>query len=106
MGDTVRKATAAVRRGTAWVWHRSIHSEIGEGVISAAIAVLIMAFLGVAMWFGFRSTLGTTQHNVDHQVTQIGTDTGGGSTGAPSGSGGSGSIGGTGGAGATPGSGG
>ena len=27
--------------------------ERGEGVISTAIAVLIMAFLGAAMWLGF-----------------------------------------------------
>ena len=30
-----------------------LHDDRGEGVISAAIAVLIMAFLGVAMWVGF-----------------------------------------------------
>jgi hypothetical protein len=66
-------------------------------VISAAIAVLIMAFLGVAMWFGFRATLGNTQKNVDNQVTHIGTDTGTGSTGAtPSGTGAGGTVGGTG----------
>ena len=33
--------------------HRRLRDERGEGVISAAIAVLIMAFLGVAMWVGF-----------------------------------------------------
>ena len=71
--------------------------ESGEGVISAAIAVLIMAFLGVAMWFGFRQTLGNTQTNVNNQVTRIGTDNGtGGSTGGGSGTGGTG-VGGTGG---------
>ena len=46
--------------------------ERGEGVISAAIAVLIMAFLGVLMWVGFKATLGNTQTNVDTQVNQIG----------------------------------
>ena len=44
----------------------------GEGVISAAIAVLIMAFLGVLMWVGFKATLGNAQGNVDDQVNQIG----------------------------------
>ena len=29
--------------------------ERGEGVISTAIAVLIIAFLGVAMWVGFQA---------------------------------------------------
>lgn len=46
--------------------------ERGEGVISAAIAVLIMAFLGVVVWVGFRATLGNTQQKVDNQVEQIG----------------------------------
>lgn len=44
----------------------------GEGVISAAIAVLIMAFLGVVVWVGFRATLGNTQQKVDQQVEEIG----------------------------------
>lgn len=46
--------------------------ERGEGVISAAIAVLIMSFLGVGMWVAFKATLGSAQSNVDNQVTQIG----------------------------------
>ena len=46
--------------------------ERGEGVISVAIAVLIMAFLGVALWKGFQTTLEKTQQNVDQQVTEIG----------------------------------
>lgn len=44
----------------------------GEGVISAAIAVLIMAFLGVVVWVGFRATLDDTQQKVDETVEQIG----------------------------------
>lgn len=44
----------------------------GEGVISAAIAVLIMAFLGVGVWLGFRATLDNTQQKVDNQVEEIG----------------------------------
>lgn len=44
----------------------------GEGVISAAIAVLIMAFLGVGVWLGFRATLDDTQDKVDSQVEEIG----------------------------------
>ena len=42
--------------------------ERGEGVISAAIAVLVMAFLGVGMWVAFRTTFQHTASNVDHQV--------------------------------------
>jgi hypothetical protein len=40
----------------------------GEGVVSAAIAVLIMAFLGVGMWVAFKATFDHTATNVDHQV--------------------------------------
>ena len=44
----------------------------GEGVISAAIAVLIMAFLGAAMWVGFDAIWGDTEENIGDQVDQIG----------------------------------
>jgi len=105
MVNTAKSVGAWGRRGAAWVWRRSVRSEVGEGVISAAIAVLIMAFLGVAMWFGFRATLGNTQKNVNNQVTQIGTDNGanGGGSGVPSGSAGTrgSGVGGTGGTGAS-----
>lgn len=49
-----------------------LRDDRGEGVISAAIAVLIMAFLGVVVWVGFRATLGDTQQKVDKTVEQIG----------------------------------
>ena len=51
---------------------RLTRDERGEGVISAAIAVLIMAFLGVLVWGGFRLTMQSTQEKVDQQVEQIG----------------------------------
>lgn len=44
----------------------------GEGVISVAIAVLIMAFLGAAMWVGFQSMWETTSSKTSDQVDQIG----------------------------------
>jgi hypothetical protein len=44
----------------------------GEGVISAAIAVLIMAFLGAAMWVGFEAIWGDTEENIGDQVDEIG----------------------------------
>ena len=44
----------------------------GEGVISAAIAVLIMAFLGAAMWVGFNQIWQTAETNTGNQVNQIG----------------------------------
>jgi len=50
----------------------AMRDEAGEGVVSAAIAVLIMAFLGVGLWLAFKATLGSTTKNVDSQVNQIG----------------------------------
>lgn len=44
----------------------------GEGVISTAIAVLIMAFLGVAMWVGFNSIWDSAEEQTRTQVEQIG----------------------------------
>jgi hypothetical protein len=41
-------------------------------VISAAIAVLIMAFLGAAMWVGFNAIWGDAEQNIGEQVDQIG----------------------------------
>jgi len=49
--------------------------ERGEGVISAAIAVLVMAFIGVAMWFAFSATFQHAAKNVNNQVNCIGQTT-------------------------------
>jgi len=46
--------------------------ERGEGVISAAIAVLIMAFIGVGMWIAFNTTFQHAAKHVDNQVNCIG----------------------------------
>jgi hypothetical protein len=44
----------------------------GEGVISAAIAVLVMAFLGALMWAGFKAMWNTTEQKTNDQIEQIG----------------------------------
>ena len=51
---------------------RASTDDRGEGVISVAIAVLIMAFLGAAMWVGFQSMWETTSSKTSDQVDQIG----------------------------------
>lgn len=61
-------------------------NEKGEGVISAAIAVLIMAFLGAAMWVAFSGTMNKTQTKVDSNVTTIGSDSGAPASGGVGGS--------------------
>jgi hypothetical protein len=49
-----------------------LRGDRGEGVISAAIAVLIMAFIGAAMWLGFNTIFDRTQAKVCQQIDQIG----------------------------------
>jgi len=56
----------------AWFRARVRLDERGEGVVSAAIAVLVMAFLGAAMYVGFKQTLGSAQRKTDTQVACIG----------------------------------
>ncbi len=51
---------------------RVVKDEAGEGVISAAIAVLVMAFLGVLMWQLFKGTLSDANNNVNEQINEIG----------------------------------
>lgn len=64
----------------AYVWQRTARwalaerlrrDEAGEGVISAAIAVLVMAFLGVLMWTLFKDTLTKANTNVNEQIDNI-----------------------------------
>ncbi|MFN2606748.1 MAG: hypothetical protein ABR511_02445 [Acidimicrobiales bacterium] len=61
----------------AYVWFKAfnarlIKDEAGEGVISAAIAVLIMAALGAVMWVGFQQIWGHASSQTDNQITKIG----------------------------------
>ena len=51
---------------------RRHYSERGEGVISTAIAVLIIAFLGVAMWVGFNQIFSDATASTKTQIEQIG----------------------------------
>jgi hypothetical protein len=46
--------------------------ERGEGVISAAIAVLIVAFLGAAMWVAFNSIWSDSEERIRTSVESIG----------------------------------
>ena len=64
----------------AYVWQRTlrvaahdrvVRNEAGEGVISAAIAILVMAFLGVLMWTLFKDTLTKANTNVNDQIDKI-----------------------------------
>lgn len=50
---------------------RVARDERGEGVISAAIAVLVMAFLGVLMWQLFGDTLRKANSNVNNRLDEM-----------------------------------
>jgi len=61
----------------AWVWARCattglIKDESGEGVISSAIAVLIVAALGALMWVGFRAIWDNASTHTSQQIDKIG----------------------------------
>jgi uncharacterized protein YggT (Ycf19 family) len=51
---------------------RQLATEAGEGVISAAIAVLVMAFLGVAMWVAFNGIFNDAASRIHNQIQNIG----------------------------------
>ena len=51
---------------------RRRRSERGEGVISTAVAVLIVAFLGIAPWKGFDGMVTGATDKTKAQVEQIG----------------------------------
>lgn len=51
---------------------RMRRDDRGEGVISAAIAVLIMAGIGALMWVGFKTIWEDTETNTKDKVAEIG----------------------------------
>jgi hypothetical protein len=51
---------------------RHLRCQRGEGVISAAIAVLIIAFLGAAMWVAFNSIWNDSEDRIRDNVEEIG----------------------------------
>jgi type IV secretory pathway VirB2 component (pilin) len=51
-----------------------LRGDLGEGVISVAIAVLIMAFLGAAMWLGFQKMWKSTEATTNEKIEQIGSE--------------------------------
>ena len=61
---------SAIRQPTASAGRR--RGDRGEGVISTAIAVLIIAFLGAAMWVGFNTIWENAEDGITEQVNLIG----------------------------------
>lgn len=61
----------ATRLRLAQLRHRVL-DDSGEGVISTAIAVLIMALLGAAMWLAFRAIFDGASDKAGTAVDSIG----------------------------------
>lgn len=68
--DPTSRATRS--QSTRCATTRTTRGERGEGVISTAIAVLIVAFLGIALWTGFDSMMNSATERTRAQVEQIG----------------------------------
>ncbi len=51
---------------------RRLVGDRGEGVISTAIAVLIIAFLGAGMWVAFNTIWNNAETNITNEVNRIG----------------------------------
>jgi len=66
----VRPAVARV--ALALVLRTDPVAEAGEGVISTAIVVVIMAFLAVGLWFAFKTIMANATTTVSNQVAQLG----------------------------------
>ena len=68
MDDMLLRASVRLRN----LANGLVRDESGEGVISTAIAVLIMAALGALMWVGFQEIWGNASSQTDSQITKIG----------------------------------
>jgi len=72
MSDAILPLYVALRCLALSARHRAHLDQRGEGVISAAIAVLVMAFLGVAMYKAFQGMFQDTADKTSSQISQIG----------------------------------
>ena len=69
--DTALRLWIAADLVRARLVHR-FRDELGEGVISTAIAVLIMALIGAAMWVAFSGVFDNASDRTADNVNQIG----------------------------------
>ncbi len=68
----VQRVTAAAVALVVTTWQRADRGDRGEGVISSAIAVLVMALLGALMWVAFKAIFADASARTSTQVGQIG----------------------------------
>ena len=70
--ETALGAWVAVQVAAASVRRRLTADERGEGVISTAIAVLIMALIGLLMWTLFERVFTNAGTDIESKVNEIG----------------------------------
>ena len=64
-------ATSAVVTTSAKTRAR-LASDTGEGVISTAIVVMIVAFLAALMWVAFKTIWTKTETNINNGINSVG----------------------------------
>ena len=62
----------AARHRAAVLRARARSDDRGEGVVSAAIVVLIMAAIGALMWVGFRTMWTNIEQDTNDKISEIG----------------------------------
>ena len=72
LSDLTRRTAARLSAAHTALAERTRDNERGEGVISAAIAVLIMAFIGVAAFAAFKGIMTTVTDKAEDCVTGLG----------------------------------
>lgn len=72
MSSSASNTTITTATTSTTARRRRVRSEIAEGVISTAIAVLIVAFLGIGLWKGFDVMMNSATEKTQNQVEQIG----------------------------------
>ena len=75
MSDTINASFLRLfctARSFVTVERNRMSDDSGEGVISAAIAVLIIAALGALMWVGFRSIWQDAESATNSKIREIG----------------------------------
>ncbi len=65
-------AWATTRRRVDDRWRARAVDDRGEGVVSAAIVVLIMAALGALMWVGFRAMWTGIEADTNDRISEVG----------------------------------
>jgi hypothetical protein len=66
-----QRCGALVVSAMAYTRHR-LSEDRGEGVISTAIVVMIVAFLAALMWVGFKAIWGRTETSVNTSINTVG----------------------------------